>query len=68
MIKGKKNPQQVEIIADYREDEPPFPAIRVKKGGNEWIVKPEEIYTTEELREYENERLLAKRKVKKEPQ
>lgn len=56
MLKGKKGqPVQVEVIADYRQEKPPFPAIRIKRGenGNEYIVRPDEIFTEEELRAYE---------------
>ncbi len=52
-IKGGKKPSQVAFVCDYREDNPPFPAVRVKRGGAEWIIKPEEIYTAEEYRAYE---------------
>lgn len=56
MLKGKKGqPVKVEVIQDYRQDKPPFPAIRIRRGerGNEYIVRPDEIFTAEELRAYE---------------
>jgi hypothetical protein len=60
MLRFKNKPYPVEVICDYREDKPPYPAIRIKKGGNEMIVKPDEIMTEEELRSYELEKTLKK--------
>jgi hypothetical protein len=45
LLKRGKKRYQCEVIHDHSMDDPPFPAVTVKRGRDEWIVGAGELTT-----------------------
>lgn len=50
LMKRSKRRVKVIVVHDHTEDDPPFPAVTVRKGesGDEWIVGRNELLSPEE--------------------
>lgn len=68
ILKNGKKRLGVTIVHDHSIDDPPYPAVTIRKGerGEEYIVGKNELMTYEELEAEEDAKELAKLEVAKE--